>query len=84
MPVAEAFATETPVITSNIGALAEISGKGAVLVDPLDINQISQGMNNIYKNPDLRKSLIDAGKIELTRFDWDYSAEICSQIITKV
>ena len=84
MPVAEAFATETPVITSNIGALAEVSGKGAVLVDPLDINQISQGMNNIYKNPDLRKSLIDAGKIELTRFNWEYSAEICSQIITKV
>jgi glycosyltransferase involved in cell wall biosynthesis len=83
MPVVEAFAAETPVITSNEGALAEVSGKGAVLVNPLDINQIAQGMNDIYKNPILRMKLIDAGKIELARFDWDHSAIICSQIITK-
>lgn len=83
MPVVEAFAAETPVITSNNGALAEISGRGAVLVNPLDINQIAQGMSDILRYPSLRMKLIDAGKRELSRFDWDYSANICSQIITK-
>jgi len=83
MPVVEAFAAETPVITSNNGALAEISGRGALLVNPLDTNQIAQGMSNIYRNPNLRMELIEVGKKELGRFDWYHSAKICSQIITK-
>lgn len=83
MPVVEAFAAVTPVITSNNGALAEISGRGAFLVNPLDINQIAQGMSDIYRNPNLRMELIEAGKRELGRFNWDHSAKICSQIITR-
>jgi glycosyltransferase involved in cell wall biosynthesis len=63
--------------------LAEISGRGAFLVNPLDINQIAQGMSAIYRNPNLRMELIEAGKGELARFDWDHSAKICSQIITR-
>jgi glycosyltransferase involved in cell wall biosynthesis len=81
MPVIEAFAAETPVITSNNGALAEISGQGAVRVNPLDIQDIAKGMQVIYKDLSLRKHLIEAGKNELARFNWDHSARICSTII---
>lgn len=84
MPIIEAFAAETPVITSNNGALAEISGEGALLVNPLDINDIARGMNEIYENTSLRRTLTEAGKKELARFNWDNSAQICSDIITKV
>ena len=82
MPIIEAFAAETPVITSNNGALAEISGEGALLVNPLDINDIARGMNEIHKNTSLRRSLTEAGKKELARFNWDNSAQICSRLIT--
>ncbi len=84
MPIIEAFAAETPVITSNNGALAEISGEGALLVNPLDINDIARGLNEIHKNTSLRRSLTEAGKIELNRFNWDNSAQICSGIITQL
>lgn len=84
MPIIEAFAAETPVITSNNGALAEIAGEGALLVNPLDINDIAKGMNEIYENTSLRRNLTEAGKNELARFNWDNSAQICSDIITKV
>ena len=83
MPIIEAFAAETPVITSNNGALAEISGEGALLVNPLDINDIARGMNEIYENTTLSRSLTEAGKIELARFNWDNSAQICSRLITQ-
>ena len=84
MPIIEAFAAETPVITSNNGALAEISGQGALLVNPLDINDIARGMNEVHKNTSLRRSLTEAGKNELARFNWDNSAQICSQKITQM
>jgi glycosyltransferase involved in cell wall biosynthesis len=84
MPIIEAFAAETPVITSNNGALAEISGEGALLVNPLDINDIARGMNEMYENTTLRRSLTEAGKNELARFNWDNSSQICSDIITQL
>lgn len=84
MPIIEAFAAETPVITSNNGALAEISGQGALLVNPLDINDIARGMNEIHENIPLRRSLTEAGKKELERFNWDNSAQICSRIIMQM
>ena len=84
MPIIEAFAAETPVITSNNGALAEISGEGALLVNPSDINDIARGMNEIYANTSLRRNLTEAGKNELARFNWDHSAQIWSRIITQM
>ena len=84
MPIIEAFTAETPVITSNNGALAEISGQGALLVNPSDIHDIARGMNEVYANTSLRKTLTEAGKKELERFNWDNSAQICSRIITQM
>jgi glycosyltransferase involved in cell wall biosynthesis len=84
MPIIEAFAAETPVITSNNGALAEISGEGALLVNPLDINDIARGMYEIYANTSLRSHLSEAGKIELKRFNWDNSVQICSRLVTQM
>lgn len=84
MPIIEAFAAETPVITSNNGALAEISGEGALLVNPSDINEIARGMSEIYANTSLRRNLTEAGKNELARFNWDNSAQICSQLVTQM
>jgi alpha-1,3-rhamnosyl/mannosyltransferase len=84
MPIIEAFAAETPVITSNNGALAEISGEGALLVNPLDINDIARGMNEIYANTSLRSHLSEAGKIELNRFNWDNSVQICSRLVRQM
>jgi glycosyltransferase involved in cell wall biosynthesis len=84
MPIIEAFAAETPVITSNNGALAEISGEGALLVNPSDINDIARGMNEICAHTSLRRNLTKAGKKELERFNWDNSAQICSRIIMQM
>jgi alpha-1,3-rhamnosyl/mannosyltransferase len=47
MPVLEAMASGTPVLTSNLSATAEIGSENAVLVDPYDIDSIKDGINKI-------------------------------------
>ena len=44
IPILEAFKSGTPLITSNLTAMPEVAGDGAVLVDPFDIDQISSAM----------------------------------------
>jgi hypothetical protein len=41
-------------------------------------------MNEIHENIPLRRSLTEAGKKELERFNWDNSAQICSRKITQM
>jgi hypothetical protein len=41
-------------------------------------------MNEIYANTSLRRNLTEAGKNELARFNWDNSAQICSQLVTQM
>jgi len=44
IPVAEALACGTPVVTSRDSAMAELAGGAAVLVDPLDVDDIARGI----------------------------------------
>ncbi len=58
LPLAAAIASNTPILTSNQGSMAEIAPSKAILVDPLDINSIIEGLKKLsliksvsYKNP---------------------------------
>jgi len=42
-PVAQAMAAGVPVLTSNVSALPEVAGEGALLVDPSSVEQIRHG-----------------------------------------
>lgn len=78
IPILEAFATNTPVITSNTTSLPEVAGKAALLVNPEDINEIGNAMltiwNNGEKDNDLTQEMIIKGKDRLKLFSWDESA----------
>jgi glycosyltransferase involved in cell wall biosynthesis len=47
LPVAEAMTLGTPVMTSNIGALAEISGGATLMVDPFDVEDIASTIRSL-------------------------------------
>lgn len=68
LPVAEAMALGTPVLTSDRGALAEVAGPAAVLVDPNDTRAITQGLAALDRDPDLRARLTALGRTEARRF----------------
>jgi glycosyltransferase involved in cell wall biosynthesis len=61
LPILEAQATGRPVLTSDIPALSEVAGEGAVLVNPLDVESIRQGFERLLSSASLRESLIAKG-----------------------
>lgn len=61
LPVLEAMMLGTPALTSDSGALAEIAGDAAVLVDPYDIDDIARGLTLIANDSDLCGELSQRG-----------------------
>lgn len=66
MPVLEAMACGTPVVTSNGSALPEVAGEAAILVDPYDVNSIAEGITSVLSDPHSGQHLIELG-FERTR-----------------
>ena len=76
VPILEAFATNTPVITSNTSAMPEVAGDAAILVSPEDVHGIANAMEKIFTRKDVANSLIEMGTKRLTHFSWSRSAEL--------
>lgn len=74
MPIVEAMSLGTPVITSNISSMAEVAGDAGLLVDPHDISDISNAMERIYSDAQLREDLIEKGKRRADDFSWPKAA----------
>lgn len=75
IPAAEAMRCGTPVILSNTTSLPEIGGTAAIFVKPDDIIGISNAMERIIFDNNLRTSMIERGIFESQKFTWDNCAE---------
>jgi len=76
LPIAEAMACGTPVLTSDATAMPETTGDGnAVLVDPMRIESIADGLDRIAVDSGLRLSLRERGVARARNFSWDKVAE---------
>lgn len=73
LPILEAQACGCPVITSNVSSMPEVAGKGAIYVNPYDVDDIVKEMNRI-KNQESRIKLIKAGFQNIKRFSWEKCA----------
>ncbi len=76
LPVLEAFACGTPVITSNLSALPEVAGEAAVLVDPRDEAQMAEAVARVLTDAPLRRRLARAGLQRAEAFDWTRTAAL--------
>jgi glycosyltransferase involved in cell wall biosynthesis len=74
IPPLEAMACEVPVITSNKGALPEITGGNCVLVDPYNIKEITNAMQHLLIDKYLRNKNIEDGKAWVKQFSWKRTA----------
>lgn len=80
-PVLEAFAANTPVLTSATTCLPEVAGDAALLIDPLSIDKIYQGLLTLTTNDTLRQKLIRKGQTRLADFSWQACAEETAEIL---
>ena len=72
LPVAEAMAQGTPVVTSTGTSTEEVAAGAAVLVDPTDVASISAG---ILEALERRPELSAAGRLRATDLTWQSTAE---------
>jgi len=74
LPLLEAMASGTPVVTSNITALPEVAGDAALLVDPTSVEQIAAAIRQIIKDSLLRRQLREKGLARAAQFSWESTA----------
>jgi glycosyltransferase involved in cell wall biosynthesis len=74
LPVLEAMASGTPVITSNTSSLPEVAGDAALLVNPMEVFEIYEAMEALVGSPSLRKELKAKGFKQSEKFTWEETA----------
>ena len=79
LPVLEAMASGVPTIVSNTTSLPEVAGEAAVLVDPKNVNELSEALSLLLSSLELRGSLREKGIIQAQKFNWESSANLVSQ-----
>ncbi|GHS86126.1 glycosyl transferase family 1 [Bacteroidia bacterium] len=84
IPIVEAFAAETAVITSTTSSMPEIAGDAALLCHPDSPDDICNAMIALMETPNLRTTLIEKGRLQRTRFNWEQSADKLWHIIERV
>ena len=77
IPVLEAMASGTPVITSNRSSLPEVAGDAALTVDPHDIRQLASAMSAVLASPERCADMRARGLAQARKFEWTVAAERC-------
>jgi glycosyltransferase involved in cell wall biosynthesis len=75
LPVIEAMACGTPVITSNVSSLPEVAANAAVFIDPESEAEISAALEQLIDDRGLRIRLREAGLARAKLFSWRRTAE---------
>lgn len=83
VPITEAMACGTPIVTSDANGLREIAGDAALLVDPDDSGAIADAVFQIHSNPELRRELSRRGLARAQRYSWDECAVKTLDILTE-
>ncbi len=74
LPVVEAQAVGTPVAAANTPAVAEVAGDGALLFDPLNVEEMARQIQTVVGDPNVRAKLAEQGRKNARRFSWSESA----------
>jgi alpha-1,3-rhamnosyl/mannosyltransferase len=75
LPVLEAMAAGTAVLTSDRSSLPEVAGDAALLVDPTDAGAIAAGLERLLAEPGLRDDLALRGRARAATFTWERTAQ---------
>ena len=75
IPLLEAMACGTPVITSNTSSMPEIGGPEVIMVNPQNVQEITEKMLLLEKDEALYQKQKEIGIIRAQQFSWKYTAE---------
>lgn len=75
LPPLESMTYGCPVINSDIPALREVSQDAALYVDPYNVDDITQKIEQLLVDEPLRKELQEKGLLQIKKYSWDKSAK---------
>ena len=84
IPILEAMAYGTAVVSSNNASLPEVAGRAALLVDPYRVDKIAEAMHRILTDETLRAALIKKGFNRASQFSWEKTASETLEVYKKV
>jgi len=84
LPLLEAMACGTPVVTSNTTALPEVAGDAALLVNPTSIEEIAEAIREIVRDTPLREQLRKKGLTRAAQFRWSKTAAMVHELVGAV
>jgi len=74
LPLVEAMQWSTPIIASNTSSVAEVAGDAALLVDPYDMEAITQALKQMTEDEAMRKELAQKAEFRGQKFSWRQAA----------
>ena len=84
IPILEAMACGTPVITSNTSSMPEIAGEAAYLINPYKTEEITEAINKLLADNTLTTNLIEKGYVQSQKFSWNAMAKNVLKIYKEV
>ena len=72
----EAMSAGAAVISSNLSAMPEVLGDAAMLVDPRDLEEVSNAMYFLLNNKSMQRELSELGRTQAAKYTWDRTAEL--------
>ena len=84
IPMLEAMACGTPVVTSNISALPEVAGDAAILVNPYNVEELAHATYGVLHNEELKQTLIEKGLERARMFSWEKTARETIEVYRQV
>jgi len=84
LPILEAMACGTPVLTSKVSCMPEVTGGNAVLVNPNKTSDITVGIQTLLKDNSLYRKLSESGKKWAQNFTWEKTARETIGVFEKV
>ena len=76
LPILEAMASGTPVITSNCSSMPEVGGEAALYIDPTGSEHLTEAILRLYDDDALWENLQQAGLRRAVEFSWERTAEL--------
>ena len=83
LPVLEAMACGTPVITSNLSSLPEVAGEAAILINPYNTAEITDAMRIIAEDREVRSHLSIQGINRANQFSWEKTGLATAEVLSR-
>jgi glycosyltransferase involved in cell wall biosynthesis len=84
IPILEAMSAGCPVITSDSGAMSEVAGDAALLVDPYDTDAIADAIGRIVEDDGLARDLASRGEKRAAEYSWASSGAALARVLDQV